>query len=597
MRRASEMLVVCLTGMAVVATVITCAPDGTLMGAPPGAPNTDLAIANGADRGSAKAGDTITYSVTVTNKGPLAATGVFAGDTLASIETYLTSSVSSGSYNSGNGLWTIGALGVGATATLTLKATPQLGASGTLTNRAGVISTDQNDSVLTNNIAASLVTVTTTAPSVDVAITNSADQSSPTIGSTVTWTVVVTNKGPVAADGIVAGDTLSAGAGYLSHTATVGAYVPSSGVWTIGRLGVGSQAVLTLKAIVQSGTGGTTLTNKARATSTTVDSVPANNFVASSVSVSGSSGSASSDSEPAYNGSKDVMVYQDNFDSYTSATDILNNVGGQGAHITFNGIGCAPPSCGAVGTIDDPYNANGPYNTITSAGRSGKAFRLYYPPSASPSVQNASQVLALVNFANQAVGKDAIVQYWVRATPAGPFSGQPGFKWIELWPNIDPSVNSYGNVVSGRTQFSLGYSTTVNARATAATTFWRVNPNSQGEFGEQAYPSPSFTDIADGNWHSITVEFKSNSTVGAADAIARMWVDHIEIVDVELPSEGVTPPGAQKVWCKAGDTRVLIVNDGITRISLGSVEFSVGGGSVPAITLDFDDFQYWYKGP
>ncbi|MBT8442278.1 MAG: DUF11 domain-containing protein, partial [Gammaproteobacteria bacterium] len=75
-------------------------------------------------------GDNVTYLLTVTNAGPLDATNVTATDTYPS-ELTLGTATPSGSttYNSGSGVWTIGSLSSGASATLTLAGTVKSGTS------------------------------------------------------------------------------------------------------------------------------------------------------------------------------------------------------------------------------------------------------------------------------------------------------------------------------------------------------------------------------------------------------------------------------------------------------------------------------------
>ena len=94
-------------------------------------------------------GQTVSYLITVTNNGPSATTNVSLTDTLP---TGLTAAggngaVSQGSYNAGTGLWTVGSLANGASATLALVGTVNPGQGGqTITNTTTAASTpDQQD--------------------------------------------------------------------------------------------------------------------------------------------------------------------------------------------------------------------------------------------------------------------------------------------------------------------------------------------------------------------------------------------------------------------------------------------------------------------
>jgi uncharacterized repeat protein (TIGR01451 family) len=94
-------------------------------------------------------GQTVSYQITVTNSGPSAATNVSLTDTLPAGLTAAVGNgaVSQGSYSAGTGLWTVGSLANGASATLTLVGTVNAGQGGlTITNTTTAASTpDQPD--------------------------------------------------------------------------------------------------------------------------------------------------------------------------------------------------------------------------------------------------------------------------------------------------------------------------------------------------------------------------------------------------------------------------------------------------------------------
>ena len=68
-------------------------------------------------------GDTVIFQITVTNDGPDTATGVSLTDSLPAGLTFVADTVSQGSYDPATGLFDIGTLASGATATLTLEGT------------------------------------------------------------------------------------------------------------------------------------------------------------------------------------------------------------------------------------------------------------------------------------------------------------------------------------------------------------------------------------------------------------------------------------------------------------------------------------------
>jgi uncharacterized repeat protein (TIGR01451 family) len=104
---------------------------------------------------------------------------------------------------------------------------------------------------------------------VDVAITKSVDNGTPTEGSDVVFSVVVSNGGPGDASAVAVTDSLPPGLTYQSGTATQGTYDPVTGVWDVGDVANAGSATLTLTVTVDEGTGGTMITNRAALTGVT----------------------------------------------------------------------------------------------------------------------------------------------------------------------------------------------------------------------------------------------------------------------------------------------------------------------------------------
>ena len=100
----------------------------------------DVAIAKSVSNPAPHAGDTVNYTVAVSNGGPATAIGVVASDTLPGGMTFVSASVSTGTYATSTGIWTVGNLPANATATLTIAATVYAGdaAGQVITNTATV---------------------------------------------------------------------------------------------------------------------------------------------------------------------------------------------------------------------------------------------------------------------------------------------------------------------------------------------------------------------------------------------------------------------------------------------------------------------------
>lgn len=110
-------------------------------------------------------GDTVTYTITVTNNGGDEATNVSLTDLLPAglTATANNGNVTAGSYDSGTGLWTIASLANGASATLIIEGTVDAGQEGnTITNTTTAAASDQNDPTTTDDDLEESVTVINT---------------------------------------------------------------------------------------------------------------------------------------------------------------------------------------------------------------------------------------------------------------------------------------------------------------------------------------------------------------------------------------------------------------------------------------------------
>ncbi len=217
----------------------------------------DIAIAKSVDNASAEVGQDVTFTVTATNNGPSDATGIEVTDQLPAGLTYVSDNPSQGSYNDGTGVWNVGDLGNGNSATLELTAT--VGQTGTLTNTAALTAVDQQDPTTSNNTASASVS----SEQSDIAVAKTASADTVNVGDNVTFTVTVTNNGPSDATGVAVTDALPTGLTYVSDNPSQGSYASGSGVWTVGGLANGANATLQLVATMGSAS---TLTNVASAT-------------------------------------------------------------------------------------------------------------------------------------------------------------------------------------------------------------------------------------------------------------------------------------------------------------------------------------------
>jgi uncharacterized repeat protein (TIGR01451 family) len=107
-------------------------------------------------------GDDVTYTITAHNNGPDIATGVTVTDVLPNGVVYVSSTATVGTYAAAGGLWTIGALADGATATL--HVTVRLEALGAIVNTATKSAETQTDPNLTNDTSSARLVVSPVPP-------------------------------------------------------------------------------------------------------------------------------------------------------------------------------------------------------------------------------------------------------------------------------------------------------------------------------------------------------------------------------------------------------------------------------------------------
>lgn len=280
----------------------------------------DLAVTKEVDNGSQDIGGNVVFTITASNNGPAANSGVVVSDPLPVGLDYVSHTPSIGSYSPGSGLWSIGSLASGASATLTITATVNPAAVPSAVNTATITGSvyDPNPS---NNTAS--VTVSP-ALAADLSIVKVASDPEPPLGGQVTFTLTAGNSGPLDATGVVVNDLLPAGLAYVSHSESVGSYNPVTGAWAIGNLAIGAAPTLTITATVGSAAV-PTVTNLATISGLEADPNPGNNASTATV---------------APNVSTDLLV--------TKAVDLDNPVVGQIVTFTITATNNGPSDATGV---------------------------------------------------------------------------------------------------------------------------------------------------------------------------------------------------------------------------------------------------------
>lgn len=242
-------------------------------------------------------GDTATYSVTLTNNGPEAATGVALTDAdpfVPGVVVPGSGSLTAAPGNPDTFSLTVNANSFTETATgpiasgnsdifsLTIQFEASSPRGSTFTNSASVTSTS-SDPTPGNNSAA---VTTTIVPSADLAVTESGPATI-TAGTTATYTISVTNDGPSDAQRVNLSDVLPTGLIRTSESQVSGsdAFTDSSSgnsvVFTSGTVSAGNTDVFEVTVVAPSDLPDSTIeTDTATVSSATADPNPGNNSAA-----------------------------------------------------------------------------------------------------------------------------------------------------------------------------------------------------------------------------------------------------------------------------------------------------------------------------
>ncbi len=201
-------------------------------------------------------GGNITYTLSYSNTGDTAATGVVVSDTVPANTTFV-SATGGGTLASGVVSWTIGTLNAAASGSVQMVvrvASPL--ANGTLITN-GTYSIRCNETPAVAGAA-----ISTTVGSAPVLALTLADAPDPVAaGGNITYTISFANTGNANATGVVVSDTVPANTTFVSAT---GGGTPASGVvsWSIGTLNAGTSGSVQLVVRVASPlANGTLITN------------------------------------------------------------------------------------------------------------------------------------------------------------------------------------------------------------------------------------------------------------------------------------------------------------------------------------------------
>jgi len=239
----------------------------------------DVAVTQTASTLTPAPNQRVTLTIIATNNGPAAASNVIINSTLSQNLAYY-SDDSAGKFSAQTGIWTVGNLPVGESATIHLVVLPQ------------------NDSVATSVVALTGVSPLDTNPlndsatvtlapvrAADLRLAVSASVQSVNPGGSISYTFFLSNAGPSTAYAVTTQVAFPVVSGLIasSATASAGTYNPSTGQWSIESVGTGLYPTLTLVYSAPNIAG--TLALSSTVTSSTAEANPTDNTATISVAV------------------------------------------------------------------------------------------------------------------------------------------------------------------------------------------------------------------------------------------------------------------------------------------------------------------------
>ena len=223
----------------------------------------DLSIVKLVSKNITKKGEEIIWTIIVTNNGPNDASEVYIRDVLPNELIFNNKfTVTRGTFNRADLVWHIPLLRNNHSETLTLH-TIVNATNKNLTNYVNVTS-DTYDPNETNNEAEN---TTEAVPEADLVIIKTVNNSTPMKGDTVTWTLLVINKGPDSAVNVVVSDNLPNGISLVNGGRNVS--------FTLSVLESGKNYTYTFQTVVE--ISNVNITNIANVTSDTYDPNETNN--------------------------------------------------------------------------------------------------------------------------------------------------------------------------------------------------------------------------------------------------------------------------------------------------------------------------------
>jgi uncharacterized repeat protein (TIGR01451 family) len=367
-------------------------------------PSTDLAISKTNNRATAVPGESLTYTVVVTNNGPSAVLGAevmddVPGQLLNPTYTSVPSGGATGNTSGSGDINDLVNLPVGSSITYTVSGIVNPAATGTITNIASINApTGIADTNPNNNNA---VDVDTLIPTVDLVITKTDDATTSQPGSPITYTIVVSNLGPSTAAGAVVEDLFDDRLNNVSYSSTPTGSVTGNTASGLGdirdtvNMAPGSSITYVVNATIDE-TATTALENTAQVITPmgTTDTNPSNNQATdqnslrrqADLSITKTNGVSVVDPGDQLNY---VIVVRNDGPSAVSGVAVMDGLGADLMNVTYTSVGSAGVTGNTVsgaGAINDlvslPVGATLTYNVAATV-----------RDSAGGTIQNTAQLI------------------------------------------------------------------------------------------------------------------------------------------------------------------------------------------------------------
>jgi len=354
--------------------------------APP--PTADLSITKTVSPTTGQPGDTVTYTITVTNNGPNAASDVGVSDGWPSVVDFVSCTETGGKGSCGlsGGAVTasFASLSVNESQTVTIAGTVNSSAQDgvTVLNSASVSALSPTDPNSSNNTSHASFTIHNKA---DLVVTKTVSAAQVIAGDSFSYTIQVHNAGPYDARNVIITDSQPAGVTFNSCSSTVGTCNLLGGAATLNLASLLNQAsaTITIQATLNFGTlDGSSITNTASGSESTFDPDPSNNSGSASFLVQNKSDlfvtkQANLTSVKATQNLIYTVTVK-NLGPYRAAAVVMNDpVPANSGFVSLNsgGVACTTPAIGAVGTVTcNPGNmASGATITFTITVKIGGA--------------------------------------------------------------------------------------------------------------------------------------------------------------------------------------------------------------------------------